>query len=419
VSGQVVEADLTWTGAAFTPGVQVAVDDTGRIEAVGALGRAATHPLAGSALLPGFAFQRGLRGRGERFPEGSGSFWTWRDAMYGLVDALDPRGFRSLCRQTFEEMRDAGITSVGEFHYLHHVDDHDFALDEVVLDAAAEAGIRVVLLETFYRTGGIGQPLDPRQRRFDTPSLDRFWRQVDALARSAAPAQSIGVAAHSVRAVSLHDLEMLHVEAKRRGLPFHMHVEEQRREIDECLAAYGRPPMAVLADRLDLDRRFTAVHCTHTAVDDMTTFLFAGGSVCVCPLTEANLGDGLPHLAPVHETGGRLSLGTDANARIAFTEEMRWLEYGQRLRAESRGAGDDGRVAPVLLEAATAGGARALGLETGAIEPGRWADFAVVNIAHPSLVACDVDGLLEAVVFGGADGAITATCVAGDWRETR
>lgn len=424
---QVVQADLTWTGATFEPGVQVAVGDAGRILETGALGRRPTHRFPGCALLPGFvnahshAFQRGLRGRGETFPEGAGSFWTWRTAMYDLVDGLAPRDVRALCVQAFREMRAAGITSVGEFHYLHHSGDGDWALDEIVLDAAAEAGIRIVLLQTYYRTGGIGRALEGAQRRFDGRSLDRFWRQVDALTGQRAPrTQSIGVAAHSVRAVPLDELRALHDEARRRELPFHMHVEEQRREIDECVAAFGRGPLALLLDRLDLEHHFTAVHCTHSSAGDLAAFLFAGGAVCVCPLTEANLGDGLPDLAPAHESGGRLSLGSDSNARIGFLEEMRWLEYGQRLRGETRGAlsAPDGRVARALLEAATTGGARALGLDAGAIQPGWWADFAVIDLSHPALAACDRPGLLEAIVFGAGNGVVRATSVGGDWRET-
>ena len=175
----VIQADLTWTGTAFTPGVQVAVDSAGRIEAVGALGRTPTHRLDRDALLPGFvdahshAFQRGLRGHGERFPAGAGSFWTWRQAMYGLVGSLDRPILRALSVQAFREMRDAGITSVGEFHYVHHEREEDFAFDEVMLEAAAEAGIRIVLLQCFYATGAIGRPLEGAQRRFATPSPGR------------------------------------------------------------------------------------------------------------------------------------------------------------------------------------------------------------------------------------------------------
>src|SRR5262245_11930716 len=173
----VLEADLTWTGERFESGVRVAIGPDGRITGVGALKDAVGERLKGQALLPGFvnahshAFQRGLRGRGERFPAGSGSFWTWREAMYGLVGSLDADAFESLCLRTFREMRRAGITTVGEFHYFHHgPEETGWAFDERVLAAASAAGIRIALLEVYYKTGAIGQPLEGAQRRFATPS---------------------------------------------------------------------------------------------------------------------------------------------------------------------------------------------------------------------------------------------------------
>jgi formimidoylglutamate deiminase len=199
-----------------------------------------------------------------------------------------------------------------------------------------------------------------------------------------------------------------------------MHVEEQRAEIEESVAAYGAPPMAVLLRTLPSAEGVVAVHCTHTGAADLAAFVDAGGAVCVCPLTEANLGDGLPDLAALAERPGRLCLGTDSNARISMLEEMRWLEYGQRLRRETRGAlaAADGTVARGLLAAATSGGAAALGVRAGAIEPGRWADFAALDLDVPELANCDDDTLLEAWVFGAGDRTVAASCVGGRWRES-
>jgi formiminoglutamate deiminase len=377
------------------------------------------------ALLPGFvnthshAFQRGLRGTGERFPSGSGSFWSWREAMYRLAGSLDRDTLKRTCRQAFAEMRDAGFTTVGEFHYLHHERDDDFSFDDVVLEAASDVGIRIVLLQTYYATGGIGKPLEPGQRRFATVDRDAWWKQMDRLAGRLDPVnQSLGVAAHSLRAVSLPDIQALYAEAARRGLPFHMHVEEQRREIEGAQAAYGRTPMRVLCDELPAAGGFTAVHCTHTSPADMVAFLERGGHVCVCPLTEANLGDGLPDLSGPHSAGGRLAIGTDSNARISAVEEMRWVEYGQRLRRELRGALPDasGSVATSVLAAATAGGAAALGVGAGRIASGEWADFAAVDLDAKSLAGVADTGLLEAIVFGAGSEAIAGTFVGGSWR---
>jgi formimidoylglutamate deiminase len=427
MTAAVIEADYTWTAAGFTAGVQVAVGPDGRIEGIGPLGRTVTHRLGRMAVLPGFvdahshAFQRGLRGHGEHFPAGAGSFWTWREAMYALVASLDRTSLRAWSLRAFREMRNAGITAVGEFHYVHHERPDDYALDEIVLEAAAEAGIRIVLLQTFYATGAVGRPLEGAQRRFATPSLPAFFQRLDALAAGLDSAtQSLGAVAHSIRAASPEQIRDVYDEAVRRGLPFHIHVEEQRREIEECRATYGRTPMAVILDALGGRGGFTAVHCTHTGADDMARFLGAGGRVCLCPLTEGNLGDGIPSLALPHGVGGRLCLGSDSNLRLAVLEDMRWLEYGQRLRGEMRGALADGsgEVGRTLLEAATVNGARALGLDAGRIEAGAWGDFVVVNLDAPAIVATPPDRLLDAMVFGAGNEVIAGTFVGGQWRES-
>ncbi|HET6361748.1 MAG TPA: formimidoylglutamate deiminase [Gemmatimonadota bacterium] len=423
----VLEADVTWTGSRFESGIRIAVDETGRIEEVGALDATPTQRLPRRALLPGLvdahshAFQIGLRGRTERFASGTGSFWTWRDVMYELVVALDRGEFRDLCLRAFDEMRDGGITTVGEFHYLHHAtEERDASFDAIVLEAAAEVGIRLVLLQSYYETGGIGRPLGSAQRRFAVGSVAEYWDRFDRLAERIDPAtQSLGVAPHSIRAASLDDLAALHAEARRRALPFHMHVEEQRGEIEECVAAYGEPPMALLSRSLASLEGVTAVHCTHTSPEHLAAFVEAGGSVCVCPLTEANLGDGIPDLAGAGGFPDRLCLGTDSNLRIAMNEEMRWLEYGQRLRREERGVlvDADGLVGRSLLNAATRGGAAALGVPAGVIAPGCWADLTALDLDAPELRGCDEGELLDAWVFG-AGRAIAATCVGGRWRET-
>ena len=411
----IVEADLTFIGGELKPGIKVAVEN-GRITRAGDLDYSASHRLEGQILLPGFisahshAFQRALLGRGETFAAGTGSFWSWREAMYELVTQLGHEQFHDAVRATFEEMLSAGITTVGEFHYLHHSPaGNDYAFDELVLRAAAEAGIRITLLMTYYRTGGIGKPLAPAQKRFETRSLEEFYERVDALADQLDPeTQSIGVAAHSIRGVPLDDLGPLYAEARRRGMQVHMHVEEQRKEIEDCLEAYGRTPMQLLNERLPSCEGLTAVHATHSEPAELQRFLDRGGNVCITPLTEANLGDGIPDIAPLLAHPDRLSLGTDSNARISFLEEMRWLEYAQRLKSETRGVfrDEEGRNAPRLLHFATIGGARALGINAGRIEAGACADFVVVDVQS-----------LESLLFGRGDDAIRATCVAGLWRS--
>jgi formimidoylglutamate deiminase len=427
--GSILEADLTWTGTSFAPGIRIRIGPDGRIADAGKLDLEPTHRLRDRALLPGFvtahshAFQRGLRGRGETFPAGAGSFWTWREAMYALVDRLGPDEFQSLCLRTFHEMRAAGITTVGEFHYFHHgPGGDDWSFDELVLRAAAEARIRIVLIQSYYRTGAIGKPLEGGQLRFHTPSPAAYWEQMDRLAGLIDPRrQSLAASVHSVRAASLDDLREVYDEARRRDLPFHIHIEEQRKEIEDSLAFYGQRPMALLLETLGTATDVTAVHCTHTDAEDMQRFVAGGGTVCYCPLTEGNLGDGVAAVPHLRSLGGPLCLGSDSNARISILEEMRWLEYVQRLAGERRGVlqDSDGKLSRVLLDAATLGGARALGLEAGRIAPGAWADFAAVDLTARTLAGWEPATLLDSLVFGAAEEAISGTCVGGEWEESR
>lgn len=425
---QIIEADLTWVDGRFEADVKITVGSKGQIDAVGFSELTPTVRLGDRAILPGMinahshAFQRGLRGRGETFDQGDGSFWSWREAMYGLVDRMDEETVYALSKQAFGEMLTAGITTVGEFHYLHHdARCEGYAFDEIVLKAAADAGIRIVLLNTYYAAGGIGEPLEGAQRRFGSPSLDAFWLQMDRLQTLIDhQTQSLGVVAHSIRAADIEDITALHEEAQRRRLVFHIHVEEQRKEIEDCVAHYARRPMQLLTERLEIDDRFTAIHCTHTDSTDMDSYLAAGGNVCICPLTEANLGDGIADVPDILRHNGRICLGTDSNARISFTEEMRWLEYVQRLTGERRGVCTDvgGSCASSLWHIATTNGAHALGIKTGQVEAGYAADFVAIDLNHPSLEGWSTKTLLDALVFGSSNEAIAATCVNGRWIES-
>lgn len=425
---QIIEADWTWTGSKFESGIQVVVESDGEIEHVGMLDAKPTHRLIDRALLPGFvnvhshAFQRGLRGHGETFPDGAGSFWTWREAMYGLVARLDDEAFFQLTREAFTEMLAAGITTVGEFHYLHHDASGDgYAFDELVLKAAAEAGIRLVLLNTYYNAGGVDRPLEEGQRRFATRTVEGYWRQMDRLAHRLDPmTQSLAAVAHSVRAASVEEIVALYKEAHRRDMVFHMHVEEQRKEIEECVAVHGRTPMALLNERLAIDESFTAVHATHTAPADMKRFVSPGGHVCLCPLTEGNLGDGIADAGPLGSRLDRICVGSDSNARISMIEELRWLEYVRRLKSETRGVFRDerGGVAPTLLAMATINGARSLGVKTGRIAPGYLADFSMIDLEAASLAGWSADTLLESIIFGADNEVVVGTCVGGKWHPS-
>ena len=425
---QIIEADLAWIGSPgrFESGIRIVIEPDGVISDVGPhISATPTLRLRDRALLPGFvnvhshAFQRGLRGHGELFPEGKGSFWTWREAMYQLVQTMNEDKLHRLSVQAFREMLAAGVTTVGEFHYLHHDSSlKGYAYDEIMLRAAAEAGIRIALIQTYYNTGGIEEPLAGGQFHFRTQSPVEYWTQFDRLAAKLnGDRQTLAAAAHSIRAASIADIASLHEESIRRRLPFHMHVEEQPQEVHDCVQHYGKPPMAVLNEHLQINPMFTAVHCTHTAAADMDDFLNAGGNVCINPLTEGNLGDGIPNLATIHKRNGHVALGSDSNLRLCWTEEMRWLEYGQRLSTQQRGlyVDDQGSVARKLLESATINGARCLGVKTGKIQAKNQADFAVIDLTAPALAGWTADTLLDALIFGTGNEAIAAVCVGGRW----
>eukprot|EP00466_Bigelowiella_natans_P011464 jgi/Bigna1/49680/estExt_Genewise1.C_540050 len=418
--------------------------------------------------MPGFvsahshAFQIGLRGRGEEYPQGVGSFWTWRESMYKLVEDMTPSKIYQLSRQAFEEMLCAGITSVGEFHYLHHYFNQRgkpsvprvpcFELDDAVLQAANDSGIRVVLLQTYYKHSGIlhpEAPLHSAQTHFESPSIERFWESLDSLNRKIKGRSSLGVVGHSVRAVSIPDLVELRRGAMERGLPFHIHLEEQKIEVDEFVKRHGRTPMDMVCEELSPDESFTAVHCTHTNPEQMERFLLSGANVCLCPITEASLGDGivdvkglLSHIGGEGRRPGQICIGTDSNVRISMTEEMRWLELVQRLHLERRGVFADAVVerggerkknanlSATLINMATKNGAHSLGLPTGEIREGCYADLVTVDLNAPSLraVMLQAEGaesedilykeiLAPKIVFGTENGVFREACVGGAWRE--
>lgn len=425
---KILAPELVWLPDGFRTGYQVEVLDDGTIGRVGpSLGRA-TETLAHEALLPGMvnahshAFQRALRGRAERFPREPGSFWSWREEMYRLVAEMHRELFHRTTRACFREMLRSGITTVGEFHYLHHLSaSSDYALDEAVLDAAGMAGIRLVLLDVCYMTGDVEKPLEGPQKRFGSETVDEFLLSVERLEKRVdRKRQHLGISAHSIRAVPLEAVVELHDWARRRSRPFHMHVEEQLREIEASMAHYGRRPLDLLLEHLDLGSEFSAVHATHSDETGLAALKSSGANVVLCPLTEANLADGT---APpgVTEPGHHLGLGSDSNLRIDFTEEMRLLEYGQRLRSERRGAftNKDGRVAHRLFHIATEGGARALAVKAGRIATGYAADFFTID-ARGELdgeggVELSPDDRLTAFVLGDGARAIKRVAVAGKW----
>ena len=322
--------------------------------------------LPGLATAHSHAFQRALRGRTQRRATTPGSFWTWRGLMYSLVERLSPDSLYALSHFAFVELAMSGVTAVGEFHYVHHqADGAPYAdrtlLADTVVRAARDAGLRIALLRTVYERAGLGRPLEAGQRRFVDASADDALRDVDTLrARHAGDAHiRVGLAPHSVRALSRGWLEALGGYAQQHALPLHAHVSEQRREVHESMAEHGLRPLALFDALGMVDARFVAVHATHLAPDEVQLLGRARAFACVCRTTERDLGDGAGNSAALVRAGARLCTGIDSYSVTDPFEEARAIELDERVRAEARTVAAE---ATLLLEAASSGGYAAIGM---------------------------------------------------------
>ena len=412
-------------------GLAVHVADDGTIAAVAPPppGAEVTR-LRRRLLLPGFvnghshAFQRAIRGRSEyRVPgRSSDDFWTWREQMYAAAMRLGPDEVEVVSRMAFLEMALAGITTVGEFHYLHHrpdggrYDDPDELAMRIVA-AAESVGVRLVLLRVGYARAGFGRAPDPRQALF----IDRDPQEtIDALDRLRARGVRVGVAPHSVRAQPVEWLRALGAYAREHQLPLHMHLSEQPREIEECLAEHGVRPTELIAREGLLHARFTGVHGVHLTDAEIALLGDAGATICACPTTERNLGDGVVKARALLRAGARICYGTDSQIEIAPLQDARALEYHLRLQVLERAllgnpAGDEApdRLAAGLLQNATTSGARALGVDAGRIAPGLQADLVAVDLDDPSICGATPDTLLPNVVFSLERTALREVWVGG------
>ena len=396
--------------------------------------------LPARALMPGFvnahshAFQRAIRGHTQWRPADLGAksdFWTWREAMYVAARTMTPDEIGLASRFCFLEMLRAGITTVGEFHYLHR--DHDGEkypnaneLAQRVVMAAEEVGIRLVLINSAYITGGLGEPLSPQQSRFATPDLDEFLARTSALRESVAhrPRVTIGIAAHSLRAVPRNWLPKIRDWAVRHDAVFHMHVSEQIAEVESCRAEFGLRPIELLAADGMLDSRFTAIHATHIDDEEVIAIGESGATVCACPATERDLGDGFLRGHDLSQAGAHIALGSDSQTVIDFFEEARLVEYNERLQRRRRnvitGPPRNGRAEPAtaLLKHATADGARALGIDAGRIESGAQADFFALDLTHPLIAGWSDDSLAAIMTFSAPVQAVADVWVGGVRRVT-
>jgi formiminoglutamate deiminase len=372
----------------------------------------------GGLTLPGLAnahshaFQRTLRGRTQA---GEGSFWTWREQMYAAVASLDPDAYMRLARATFAEMALAGITLVGEFHYVHHGAggapyEQPNAMGEAIIQAAGEAGIRLTLLDACYLHGGIGEAPDGEQRRFADADAHAWAARVDALHDHAT--LRIGAAIHSVRAVDPASAATVAAWAARDARPLHAHVSEQPLENAACRAAYGMTPTGVLDAAGALGERFTAVHATHVTDDDVARLGRTRATCCLCPTTERDLADGVAPARRLREAGAALAVGSDSQAVIDLFEEARAIELDERLATGVRGH----HRADVLLGAATAGGYASLGWAGGGrLEAGGLADLATVGLDGVRLAGTPAAHVVDAAVFAAGAPDVRHVMVGGRW----
>jgi formimidoylglutamate deiminase len=390
--------------------------------------------LKNRALLPGLvnahshAFQRVIRGRTERRSQNTtDTFWTWREQMYDAANRLEPEDIYAASRMAFLEMALTGITTVGEFHYIHHARDGSTysdpnLLSREVIRAASDVGIRIALLRVAYARAGFETEANPRQIRFIENS-EAYLKHLEQLL--AAPEMKdgmtwTGVAPHSVRAVPLDYLKRIGEFANERGLPVHMHVAEQAAEVSACIEEYGRSPVALLDTEGLLSDRFTAVHAIHVTPKAIAAIARAGALVCACPTTERNLGDGVVPVDAYLNAGVPVALGTDSQIQIDFLEDARELEYHLRLQQTARNVlaplddASSSALARLLFDCASVAGAKSIGFHGGGkLAPGAPADFFTVDLDDPSIAGASQDDLLATIVFSLSRTAVRDVVVAG------
>lgn len=427
-------ADSALLPDGWAQAVQLAVGADGRIVSVqagvepGAAERLAGPLIPGMPNLHSHAFQRAMAGLTERGGPQGDSFWSWREQMYRFLERLTPDDVEIIAHQLYIEMLESGYTSVAEFHYLHHDPAgahyrNPAEMGERIIAAAAGTGIGLTLLPVLYAHSNFGGAAPaPGQRRFIS-SPDSFRRLMESLAGSlhGQPLQRLGVAPHSLRAVTPGELReaILHLDMLDSSAPIHIHAAEQQKEVDDSLAWSGLRPVEWLLDQVELGPRWCLVHATHLLPSETEGLAASGAVAGLCPSTEGDLGDGFFDAPRYLAAGGRFGIGGDSHVGVDPFHELRWFEYGQRLRLERRnvlvselGASLGGR----LYRAAASGGAQALAQPVGALAVGQRADWVVLDTQDPALAEQQGDGLLDAAIFGPARRPVRDVMVGGQWQ---
>jgi formimidoylglutamate deiminase len=401
------KGDLTEVKAGASPGLGVARAD---------------YIVPGMVNLHSHAFQRALGGLTERAGDGPDSFWTWRELMYRFAGRITPDQMEAIAAQLYAECLRYGYTSVCEFQYVQrepggawYVRPAEMA--ERIAAAAQLGGIGLTLLPVLYSYAGFGeQPLRPEQQRFRTGVAD-VMRIVEAVAPHRGGQFEVGAAPHSLRAATAGQIREL-AAALPPDRPLHIHVAEQQGEVEQSLAVCGKRPVEYLMERVGVDERWCLVHATHLADAEIEALAESGAVAGLCPTTEANLGDGLFPLRQFIDAGGRFGIGSDSQVSQSPVEELRWLEYGQRLARQARNVAATAQqrdVGQFLWQSALAGGAQASGRRVGALEAGRRADLLVLDGAHPNLDGVADDEVLGRLLFCGNDNLVRDVLAGGHW----
>lgn len=410
--------------------VRLEVDAAGVLTHVQAGSHADGAERLGGPLLPGMpnlhshAFQRAMAGLAEVAGNPNDSFWTWRDLMYRLVGKISPDQLGIIARQLYIEMLKAGYTSVAEFHYVHHDTDGAPYADPAELalrisQAASAAGIGLTLLPVLYSHSGFGgQAPNDGQRRFinSTENYLSLQSRLQPLL-AGRPNQALGLCFHSLRAVTPGQIHEV-LAASDRDCPVHIHIAEQQKEVDDCLSWSGARPLQWLYENVEVDQRWCLVHATHADAREVSLMSRSRAIAGLCLTTEANLGDGIFPAVDFLAQGGRLGIGSDSHVSLSVVEELRWLEYGQRLRDQRRNRlyrPDQPMVGRTLFDGALEGGAQALGQPVGTLDVGKRADWLVLDGNDPYLATASGDGILNRWLFAGGDRQVRDVMVGGQW----
>lgn len=414
------DAEMLWTPAGWCADAGLTVDEHGRIASIERAEptASASWTVPGIANLHSHAFQRAMAGMAERQTNPSlaglgprnehDSFWTWRETMYRFAGRFDPDTLYAVAAQLYAEMLEAGYTTVCEFHYLHHAPDgrpydDPAAMSRALIAAARDTGIRLTLLPVLYMTGGFdGRALSERQQRF-AHGVDDYLRLLDTLCEDVGERLHIGACFHSLRAVPPDAMHAV-LETLPGGMPVHIHIAEQIGEVQDCLAIRGARPVEWLLANAAVDRRWTLVHATHLTAAEVQGIARSGATVAICPTTEGNLGDGLFPLRDYLDAGGGWGIGSDSHISVSPIEELRWLEYGQRLATQRRNIAvrpDSTSVGETLLRAVASSAARSTGHAIGTLNVGEFADFVVLDSDAPHFAGATPEDTLDRWIFNG------------------